>query len=187
MRVAFAEIHRQHNLGKLGTHAQKRADPHPEHSARTAQRDSAGNAGDIAGAYRRRKRGTYSLERRDGAFLRMLFAEHPAHGAAHGRGKLPDLNKPAVAAEPQTDAQNQDHGRNAPDKVIEFRIHQRNHFNHRLMSSHQNIILYHTIPVKDLYMQHFNISRFFFNIVPENLMDCFRFIIFRIKGRQVHP
>ena len=73
--VALAEVYGQGDLSELGAHSEQGGYPHPEDRAGAAEGDSAGNAGDISGADRRRKGGTHGLEGSYAALAGFLLVE----------------------------------------------------------------------------------------------------------------
>lgn len=50
--VYLTVFHGQHDLSVLGHHAKEGGNPHPEHRAGTADKDGAGDAGNVAGTHR---------------------------------------------------------------------------------------------------------------------------------------
>ena len=117
--VPFPEMHGQCDLGKLGAHAQQRGYPHPEHRAGAADGDRPRHTGDIAGAHRGRQRRTHRLKRGQRALARLIVLENTAKCRLHGRAELAQLHKTGADAQVQAHAHQQDHGGNAPDKVID--------------------------------------------------------------------
>ena len=81
--VALAEVQGKGDLSELGAHSEQGGYPHPEYRAGAAEGDSAGNAGDVAGADRRREGGTHGLEGSYGALACFLLFEDLADGVLH--------------------------------------------------------------------------------------------------------
>ena len=128
--IPLPEMHRQRDFGHLGTHSQQSRAPHPEHSPRTADGNGTRHARDVARADRCRQCGADGLKRRHGTIRGILFAEDASDGRLDGVGEFPDLQKAGPHAEQQPHADDADHGRNAPDKLIDGIVDRRNRLDH---------------------------------------------------------
>ena len=107
---AHAVLHGQHGLGVLGGDAEDTGEPHPEHGARTADRDGAADPDDVAGADGRGESGHERAELGDLALTLRLAREGDADGA-----RQVALDEAGADAEEEVRAEQQhDEGR-APD------------------------------------------------------------------------
>ncbi len=118
--VAFAILNGKRNLGEFRAHAEQGGKPHPEDGTRTADHDSAGDAGDIAGADSSCQSGGESLKRRNLAFTGFLFCEDFAEGILHGVTELAELQKPRTDTENNADAHQQAEHDRTPCNIIQF-------------------------------------------------------------------
>ena len=125
--VGVAELHGQGNLGVFGAHAEEGGHPHPEHGARSADKDSPGNAGDVAGAHGARQGGGHRLEGGQVAAVvaLALFAEQGAHGVPHDIAEPADLDPAGAEGEEHAGAHQQDQHDGAPDEVVDLAVDQR--------------------------------------------------------------
>ena len=110
--------HRQRSLSKLGGHAQKSADPHPEDGSRPADGHRSGNPGKIAGTHRSRQRRTHRLERRDRAVSAFTATQLMKESAQRFR-QQPQLHKAGAQRQPKSHRQDSDQCRRAPDQRVD--------------------------------------------------------------------
>ena len=111
--VALAEVYGQGDLSELSAHSEQGGYPHPENRAGAAEGDSAGNAGDISGADRRRKGGTHGLEGSYGALAGFLLVEDLADGGLHYVAEPLELYPAAANRVIHAGAYQKDHARPA--------------------------------------------------------------------------
>ena len=119
--VALAVLDGQGDLGVLGTHTHQGGNPHPEHSAGAADSDSAGNTGDVTGTNGSRQSGTHGLKggNRTSLGLALGLLQGLAQGVLHNIAQLGKLREFAQNAQQHARAQNQHHGRDTPDDVVD--------------------------------------------------------------------
>lgn len=100
--VYLTVFHGQHDLSVLGHHAKEGGNPHPEHRAGTADKDGAGNAGNVASAHRTGQSGRYRLEGGEvmlAAALFLILGKQGADGVAQDEPKAPGLQPPGAEGE----------------------------------------------------------------------------------------
>ena len=117
--IALTIFYRQQHLGVLGGHTQQGGNPQPENGACTAQRDSGGNTGNIAGTDCGSQSGGQGLEGGDFSLLGLVLMEHFADGVFHGIAELPELEALEHDRENDTCAHQQHQGGNAPDDAVQ--------------------------------------------------------------------
>ena len=120
------------NLCEFGTHSEKCGDPHPENSTGSADGNGTCHSGNISGTYCGGKSRTHSLERSDSAVGSAALAENTSKSSADRIGELADLKKTGADAKVKSDAENTDHCRNSPDKIIDSCINGFDNLQHKI-------------------------------------------------------
>ena len=116
--VALTVLDREGDLGELGDHAEESGDPHPEHRARAAENDRAGDAGDVARADRGRQCRGDRLHRRDLALARFGLLEDLADGVLPPVADLGELNEADAEAQVNARADQQCQHDGSPYKAV---------------------------------------------------------------------
>ena len=116
--VALTVLDREGDLGELGDHAEESGDPHPEHRARAAEDDRAGDAGDVARADRGRQCRGDRLHRRDLALARFGLLEDLADGVLPPVADLGELNEADAEAQVNARADQQCQHDGSPYKAV---------------------------------------------------------------------
>ena len=108
----------QGNLCKFRTHSKDCGNPHPEYSSRSADGDSSGNTGDISGTYCTCQCSTDCLERCHGTVRGLFFLKNSSQCGFKRIREFADLDKTSPQAQVKPYADNTDHSRDTPDKII---------------------------------------------------------------------
>ena len=106
--IDHAGLLRHDGLGVVGSHAQKRDDPHPEDGARAAHDDGAAGTHDVARAHLGRDGGGQRLERRHAAALIAAAQAEVAGRAAPALAEAAELDRLGAHGEPDAHAEQQD-------------------------------------------------------------------------------
>jgi hypothetical protein len=109
-------LDRQYTLGVFGRHPDEGRTPHPEERTGAADRDRRGDAGDVAGPDRRRKRGHQGVEGRDIA-LALRLSAGPQH--AEAVTELEYGHQAQTDHQEQTRSQDQDQHGGAPNETVD--------------------------------------------------------------------
>ena len=118
--IRIAELHGQGDLGVLGAHAEEGGYPHPEHSARAAHKDRAGNAGDVAGAHGAGQGGGHRLEGGQvAAVILVLLLEQGSDGVFHDVAEFAHLNAAGTHRQEDTGADQEHQHDGAPGKAVD--------------------------------------------------------------------
>ena len=118
MSVSLTEVYCQSNLCKFRAHSKERGNPHPEYSSRTTDGDSSGNTGDISRTYCTCQCSTDCLERCHGTVRSLFLLKNSSQCGFKRIREFADLDKPGPQAQVKPYADNTDHSRDTPDKII---------------------------------------------------------------------
>ena len=132
--VFLTEFYSQSNLGILSAHAEECGNPHPEHSAGTAGKNCAGDAGNITGTNRAgQSRGNRLKGGKVVTVIFIGFLEQTAHGVFQNVAESAYLHE--IGSDRNVDAgadQQRQHNR-TPDKAVDRAVDFHNEF-HSLFS-----------------------------------------------------
>ena len=121
--VGGAEFQGKGDLGVFGAHAEESGEPHPEHSAGTADENGAGNTGDITGTYGGGHGSGHSLEGREvGAVILAGFLEKLSDGVPHDITEFGDLDAAGADREENTAAYQQDQHDGTPGEGVQHAV-----------------------------------------------------------------
>ena len=116
--VSLTEMDSKSYFWKFGAHSKECRNPHPEYSTRSSDGYGSCNACNISCAYSCGKSSAHCLEWGHGTVWWIFFAEDSSYGCFNSQGEFSNLNKTCADTKIKTDADNTDHSRNAPDKII---------------------------------------------------------------------
>ena len=110
--IDHACLLRQHGLGVVGRHAQKRNEPHPENCTRPAYENGTARTDDVARAHLRRHSGGKRLKRADTPLLPAAVQSELAERALHALAEAAHLH------ESRADGEQKPHGHQKHDQHV---------------------------------------------------------------------